>query len=177
MGRCHIGGKGDFPLLARCQMDGHDVAAAQGSDDLALIADAIDGIVYNGSSVVQVQIALIVLVVGMARHGDKQVAKGLIGHTHVLACCHGHHLGIGQLLRFLVLALEDEPAHLGQILLGIGVHYIVRLPGPDGLLVQLDMLYGRSAIHHTPDDTISYGQRLRPGHGWLVVPEFVLVSR
>ena len=176
MRRRHVGGKGNLAFLAGCQADGDDLVAAQGSDGLALVLYTVYLVAHHAPGIVQVEPALIGGIVGMTGHGDIQVAEGLIGHAHVLARTDGHHLLVGQLLRLLVLALKDELAHLGQGLLGMGVHHLVGLSGPDGLFVQLDVLDGRSAEHHAAHDTVAHRQGLCPRHGRPVVPQPIFLS-
>ena len=82
-------------------------------------------------------------------------------------------LTVGKVLCFLVLTLKDEPSHLRESGFRLGVDDVVRLSRPDGLLVQLDMLYGRCSEHHAANDTVAHGQCLRPRHGRLVIPQLM----
>ena len=106
----------------------------------------------------------------MAGHREIDVAEGLVGHTHVLACRVRHHLVVSQLLCLLVLAFKNQLAHLGKVALCRGIDNVVGLSCPDGFLIQLDVLYGRCAEYHATHDAISDGQCLRPCHGRTVVP-------
>ena len=80
----------------------------------------------------------------------------------------------------LLLDFFDETARnhilkrIEERLLGIGVDDVIGLSRPDCLLVQLDVLYGRGAEHHTAYDTITHGQCLSPRLCRLVVPQSVL---
>ena len=115
MGRGHVGGEGNPTFLTGSQTDGDDGVVSQGGDDLAFIAYAIYLIVYQHTGIVEIQQTFVVLVGRMSRHREIQVAKRLIGHAHVLACAHRHHLLIRQGLGFFVFPLEDELAYLGQV--------------------------------------------------------------
>ena len=110
----------------------------------------------------------------MTGHGDIHVAEGLIGHTHILSYCMGHHFLVGQLLGFLVLSFKDEAAHFRQRGLGIGVYDVIGLSCPDGFFIQLDVFHGRCVENHATHHTVADGQRLCPCHGRTVIPEAIL---
>ena len=112
----------------------------------------------------------------MTGHGYVEVAERLEGHAHVLAGPDGHYLVVGQLLGLAVLALKDKFTHFREVLLGTGVDDVVGLTGPERFFVELKMLDSRDAIYHGTDDAIAHGERLSPGHGRAVVPQFVLAS-
>ena len=153
------------------------MVATQRRDDLTFVFHTIYLILYNALGIVNVEPSLIVLIGSMSGHGDIEVTKGLVGHSHVLAGSLGHHLVVGKVLCLFVLPLEDEASHLRQSLLGAGIHHLVGLTCPDGLFVQLDMFHGRRTEHHATYDTIAHRQCLRPRLGRAVVPESVTMGR
>ena len=155
MGSSHISGKRDLSLLTCRQMDGNNRMVTEWCDDLTLIPHTIHGIAHSALSIVKVQPALITCIVRMSGHRDIEIAEGLVRHAHILSSGIGHHLGIRQVLCFLVLSLKDQLAYLWQCLLGLGIDDIVRLSCPDGLLIQLDMLHGRCAKDHPTYHTIT----------------------
>ncbi len=71
----------------------------------------------------------------MPGHRYIQVAERLIRHTHILSRGLRHHFLVGQVLSLLVFPFENELAYLWQRLFGIGIDDVIRLSGPDGLLV------------------------------------------
>ena len=174
VGRCHIGRKCNLTFLAGCQMDSNDFVPTQWGYRLTLILHPIHAVSYYAFGFIQVQPAFVVLVGSVTRHCDIQVAKGLIGHTHILASTNGHYLLVGQILCLLVFSFENQLAHLWQILLRIGVHHIIRLSSPNGFFINLDMFYGRGTKHHSTHHAIADGQSLRPRLGGLVVPQTIL---
>ena len=157
-------------------MDSNDFVPTQWGYRLTFVLHPIHAVSYYAFGFIQVQPAFVVLVGSVTRHCDIQVAKGLIRHTHILACRVGHHLLVGQILCLLVFSFENQLAHLRQILLRIGVHHVVGLSCPDGFLVQLDMFYGRGTKHHSTHHAISNGQGLCPRLCRLVVPQAIFAS-
>ena len=110
----------------------------------------------------------------MSRHGDIQVTKRLVWHTHILTSSIRHHLCIRQVLCLLIFTFKYQSAYFRQCLFRIGIDDVVRLSCPNGLFIQLDMLHSRCAKHHTTYHTITYRQCLCPGLCRLVVPQSVL---
>ena len=175
VGRGHVGGESDLAFLAGSQVDSNNLVTTQWCYSLAFVFHTIHFVFHDALGVIQVQPALVVPIVSMSRHRDIQVAKGLERHTHVLACCIGHHLGIGQFLCLLVFPFEDEAAHLRQRFLRVGVQHVVGLSCPDGFLIDLNVLHGGCSKHHTTHYSIANGQCLRPCLCRLVVPQSVLL--
>ena len=125
---------------------------------------------------VKIQLSFVIDVVSMSWHSDIQVAKGLVGHTHILVGSHGHHLVVSEPFRLFISALKDKLTHFRQRLFCLWMDYLVGLSCPDGLFVQLDMFYGWGAKHHSSHHTIADGQCLCPGHCRLIIPELILVG-
>ena len=165
-----MGCERQFTFLAGRQVNGDYGYGSHRSRYFPKIFYTVSHIAAYHLGTVQVQPALIVAIVRMARHGNIHIAEGLKGHTHVLACGVRHNLFVSQFLGFLVFALKDELAYLRQVLLGTRVDDVVGLSCPDVLFVQLDMLYGRSSENHCSHHTITHRQRLCPGHSRFVVP-------
>ena len=157
------------PRLRSREVYGNHLAAQRG-DGLAFILYSVHFISNDAQGAVNIKQPLIVAIVCMPGHGDIQVAERLVRHAHVLARSKGHHLLVGQLLSLLIATLEDELTHFGQVLLRFGIHHLIRLTGPDGLLVQLYAFHGRRTIYHTAHRTITDGQSLCPCLRWTVVP-------
>ena len=84
---------------------------------------------------------------------------------------HAHELARRQVFGFLLFALEEELPDLGQELRCTGVGVIVRLAGPDGVLVELDALVSYSAEDHAAQEAVAHGQSFHPQFGGMLVPE------
>ena len=157
-------------------MDGNHFAAQRGKH-LALILHAVNGITHQRTCIVEVEQTLIACIVGMAGHGNPQVAEGLKGHTAVLTGTQRHYLLVGQQLGFLVFPFENQLPDLWKVFFGCRVTHLVGLSGPDSFFVQLNPFHGWCAKHHTAHGAVTDGQCLCPGHGWTVVPQLVRVFR
>ena len=171
----HVGGKCNLAFLAGSQVDSDNLMTTQRGYRLTHVLYAIHLVFHHALGIVQVQPTFVVPIVSVSRHCDVQIAKGLEGHTHVLAGSLGHYLCVSQVLCLLVFPFEDELANLWQRLLRVGVHHVVGLSCPDGFLVNLDVLHSRCTKHHTTHHAVADGQGLRPRLCRLVVPQSVLL--
>jgi hypothetical protein len=52
--------------------------------------------------------------------------------------------------------------------------HLIGLTCPEGLFIELDMFHSGSAENHSADDTIAYGQRLRPRLRGTIIPQAML---
>ena len=146
--------------------DEHLVGEA--AEDLAAIGDAVELVPDRSDGLVQVELAAVVLDPLVAGEAQLEVDERLIGQ---LAERDAHELLPGQGLGLALLALEEEAADLGQELHGSLVGVVVRLAGPDGVLVDLESLLGRPAEDHRAEPAVADRQRLVPAHGGRVVAQ------
>ena len=118
----------------------------------------------------QVEGPRVVLEVAVGHHLlELQVAQGLVAAGHRARRERGHREGIG-LGR---LARQQQGPHLLQLLGGPLVEPRLRCSGPEGVLVELQVLPLRVAVHHGAEAAIADRQGLEPLCGRLAVPEHV----
>ena len=172
MGGGEHGSEGDGGWPVGSDAHGHDIAA-KGCEILALVVDAIGGISGDGTGRVERQLTVVAGVGTLTGETEVEVAEGLVRHAVVGAALH--MLG-GQVLGFLVAALPNQLAHLGQVFQGLGVGVVVGLPGPDGLLVQLQPVGGHIAVDHGPQTAVADGKGLVPVLCRSVVPQQMLAG-
>ena len=110
-------------------MNGHHLAAER-CKRLTLELHAVNRVTHHMASLIQVEQALIAIIGGVPRLRDVHVAERLEGHPAVFPCAQGHHLFIGQLLRFAVASLEDELAHLRQVFACLRVEHLIGTARP-----------------------------------------------
>ena len=67
--------------------------------------------------------------------------------------------------------LLQQPAHLRQRLHRAFVGIRMRLAGPDGVFVELDVLGRHAAINHRAHVTVADRQRFFPAFGGLAIPQ------
>ena len=138
-------------------------------EHLALVGHAIKRVTRDACGRRQVEPADVVgrLAVDVGK-AQPQVAERLIRR---LLQRLGHDLLAQQRVGGLLVAVEDELAHLRQRFEGVGVDRVVRAAGPDGGLVETDALVGHAAEHHAGQPAVANGQRLDPLLGGRVVPK------
>ena len=112
--------------------------------------------------------ALVVLDPVVPGESQLEVDEWLVGELEER---NAHELPFGQGLRLALLALEEEAADFGQVLHGSLVGIVVRLASPDGVLVDLQSLLGRSAEDHRAQTAVADGQRLVPAPGGRIVAQ------
>ena len=103
-----------------------------------------------------------------AGESEHQVADGLVGH---LPDRSGHELRLREFLRRLVVAVRDQPAHLGQVGQGLRVGRIVGAAGPESVLIELEPFLVNAAKDHGAQTAVAYGQRLDPFCGGPFIAE------
>ena len=122
----------------------------------------------------QVEGPRVVLEVAVGHHLlELQVAQGLVAAGHRARRERGHREGIG-LGR---LARQQQGPHLLQLLGGPLVEPRLRRSRPEGVLVELQVLPLRVAVHHGAEAAIADRQGLEPLCGRLAVPEHVPTRR
>ena len=117
---------------------------------------------------VQVQLAAVVGRPLVAGEVQPQVAEGLVGFlsdriAEELLADERHGLGD--------LAFEHQPPDLVPMAAGPLTHVIVRPPGPEGVLVELDALVRRPSEDHRPESPAADRQGFLPGTRRLRIPE------
>ena len=107
----------------------------------------------------EVQIAAISLdgIDGVER--QVQVAERLVRHLRERL---RHHALAGQCRRIGVATLAQQPPHVRDRGLGVGIHRVVGTAGPQRGLVELQALVGHPAEDHRAETPVADGQRAHP---------------
>ena len=113
----------------------YDHVVRRAGEDLAAEADVAEPVLDGGDAVVEVERAAVagheLLVVAAEEQGH--VGEHLVARLTVR---HPEHRELGERVRLLDLAGEQQAAHLGQGLQGVRVVALVRPARPDALLVE-----------------------------------------
>src|SRR2546423_13234941 len=104
----------------------------------------------------------------MSRKGESQIAKGLKG---LLPRRIADHLLAKKLGGIFLFPVENELADFRKLIAGAIAHIIMRLAGPQRVLVELDSLLGASTENHRAESPASDGQSLLPLGRGLLIPE------
>ena len=107
----------------------------------------------------QIEIAPVVLDRFDWRKRQREVADRLVWH---LSQRLRHHLRAHELRRVGVLAVRDQPAHVGERVLRLGVDRIVRTSGPQGVFIQLETFVNDAAEDHRAQSAVAQRQRPHP---------------
>ncbi|MNZ79455.1 hypothetical protein D3C78_980590 [compost metagenome] len=86
-----------------------------------------------------------------------------------------HHF-LGNKIGFLIFALLNKPAQLGQQTLGSRVIAILRITGPKSVLVQLDSFMLYAAKNHPAKSAIPDRKRFRPKARSFIIMQLHLNS-
>ena len=115
----------------------------------------------------QIQITHKLLRLSLALHADVQICHRQEAH----AMRTWDESLVDESSRLLFPAIEDEFPHLWQILQGFLTIIVMGTATPESLLIQLDILVGGSAIHHTSQMRVTDRQSLQPLLGRGVIPK------
>ena len=97
-----------------------------------------------------------------------QISQRLIGR---LAIWNAHHRFVFQRLRLAGLAFEQQAADLRQRLKRLRINALALLAVPDGIFVELNILFRRPAKDHGAQPAIADGQPVGPCLGRVLVPK------
>ncbi len=129
---------------------------------------AINSIRYASDRGIQVKLAAIITGLLRIWEVQMQVAERLIC---VLAERHTHHTLHRQRFGLALFAFEKQLADNRQIVRSAGMRIIMRLAGPQCILIKLQPLVFDTAEDHRSKATVSNGQGLSPFYRRLNVPQ------
>ncbi len=144
--------------------------------DLAKVCHAVVLVADRGDRGIDVEIASVFahsLVID-AGEFDEEIPERLVS---LLTNRDAHGILHGQRFGFLLPALVQEIAQLGEGLVGPGVLILVRLAGPDRVLVELNPLAAHPAEDHGAESPVAHGKGFHPLRGGLAIPERKLLVR
>ncbi len=123
----------------------------------------------TGDGRIQIQFAAVIGHLGMGIVGKAQLeqAERLIGGQTLRG---GNDGPFGERLGFVRHPCEQQAAHFGQILPCFGIIPVALFAGPDGVLVQLDLVAPHASEHHAAQASVADGERLIPIGRCLAIP-------
>ena len=116
---------------------------------------------------------MVVLRLAHALVFDKQAAG--VEETHAVGA--DDEILVDDGLGFRFLSVEDQLAHLVQPGQRTGAVVVVRAAAPEGLLIELDLLFLDAAVNHGAHVRVAQGQRFKPYAGRGVIPQYFVFSR
>ena len=82
-----------------------------------------------------------------------------------------HHISVDESVSLPLSAFEDELTYLLQMVLGLDAVVLLRSTRPERPLVELNLFAVGLSIDHTSEVSVTYGQGLQPGIGWMSIPQ------
>ena len=121
-----------------------------------------------GDTRIQVEVAAVVGCLWRLSEIQPEVAQSFIDGQRL---GDANHCLIRQLLGLSHVPFKQQPTDLRNRLRGRRVGAVTLLAGPDGVLVELDMLLAGDTKNHGRQTPVAHGQSLIPVGGGLPVPE------
>ena len=159
--------RGERDLAGLVARNPHDDGLRRiGGEDFPQVANTLALELHARHGLRQIQFAAILLHVAADRKVDGKIAQRLVALV-----VRAVHVALDEPLCGPVVAGNEESANCGQRLQSVRVQVVVRLAGPERVLVQIDSLLFHAAPNHAAESAIANHGGLRPASRRATMPE------